>query len=141
MTEVVERSIVRTTAVMVLLGIAAGVALLLGAIGLYGLLTYTVSSRYREIGIRAALGSGRGELAALVVQQALALSGIGVLAGIAAAALTTHVLDKLLFGIGALDPITLAAACLCLLGTALVASYLPARRAATVDPIVVLRAE
>ena len=141
MTEVVARSMIRTTAVMVLLGIGAGVALLLGAVGLYGLLAYKVSSRYREIGIRAALGSGRRELAGLIVREALALTGIGVLAGITAAALTTHVLDKLLFGIGALDPITLAAACLSLLATALVASYLPARRAAIVDPIVVLRAE
>jgi ABC-type antimicrobial peptide transport system permease subunit len=141
MTDVVERSMGRTAIVMLLLAIAAVLALLLGALGLYGLLAYTVSSRQREIGIRAALGCGRGDLARLIVWHALTLTGIGGLAGVAAAAATTRVLENLLFGISAMDPATLGAACLLLVLTAFVASYVPARRAATVDPVVVLRAE
>jgi ABC-type antimicrobial peptide transport system permease subunit len=141
MTHVVDQSMARTTLMMLLLGIGAGLALLLGTIGLYGVLAYTVTRKRREIGIRTALGCGRSEIASLIVRQALTVTGIGVVVGILTAAITTRVLEKLLFGVSAVDPATFAAACLLLAATALVASYVPARRAASVDPMVVLKAE
>jgi putative ABC transport system permease protein len=141
MMRVVDRSMARTTLMLLLLGIAAAVALLLGTIGLYGVLAYTVSRKQREIGIRTALGCGRGKIAQLIVRQALAVTGAGVVIGILAAALTTRVLEKLLFGVSPIDPATFVAACVLLMATALLASYVPARRAASLDPTVVLRAE
>ena len=139
MLNIVEQSMSRTTLVLLLLGTAAGLALLLGTIGLYGVLAYTVSRKRREIGIRAALGCGRSQIATLIVRQSLVLTGVGIAVGVVAAATTTSVLDHLLFGVSALDPLTFAAACLLISITALLASYIPARRAASVDPMIVLR--
>ena len=141
MARIVEQSMSRTTLVLLLLGIAAGLGLLLATIGLYGLLAYTVSRKRKEIGIRTALGGARGQIAGLIVHQTLALTGTGIAAGIAVAALTTSVLENLLFGVSAVDPLTFAAAAVLLVATSLMASYIPARRAASVDPMLVLRTD
>ena len=118
-----------------------GLALLLACIGLYGLLSYEVSRRTREIGIRMALGADRGDLIQMVVRQGIALAGVGTAAGVAAAIAIGHLLSKLLFGVKPTDPITLAAVVVLLLAVALAAAFIPARRATTVDPMIALRCE
>jgi putative ABC transport system permease protein len=123
------------------LGAFAGVALVLAAIGLYGLLAYSVAQRTREIGVRMALGAQRGGILALVLGQGALLAGIGVVAGLAGAFAVTRYLSSLLFGITPLDPATFVAVALVFAGVALLASYVPARRATGVDPIVALRSE
>jgi ABC-type antimicrobial peptide transport system permease subunit len=124
-----------------MLAIAASMALLLGIIGIYGVIAYAVSQRRREIGIRAALGAQQGELKAMFVRHGLVLAGIGVVIGLGAAAGLTRLMSSLLFGITPLDPLTYLAVPLILVIATVVASYLPARRAATVDPIEALRTE
>jgi len=117
------------------------IALLLAAVGIYGVMAYSVEQRTREIGIRAALGAGRGALVGLVMQQAAILAAIGVGLGLAGALVTTKWMASLLFGIKPRDPASLAAAVGILAGTALLAAWIPARRAAAVDPIRALRSE
>jgi ABC-type antimicrobial peptide transport system permease subunit len=117
------------------------VGLLLAAIGIYGVTSYAVSSRTREIGVRIALGADRGRVMRLVVRQAFVLAGIGVGAGMVIAALGSRVLESLLFGIRPLDPITFAAACGIFAALTVIACYVPARPAAAVDPMVALRAD
>ena len=95
----------------------------------------------KEIGIRTALGGGRSQVAGLIVRRSLTLTGTGIAAGLAAAVLTSSVLENLLFGISAVDPLTFAAASVLLILTSLMASYIPARRAASVDPVLVLRSD
>jgi predicted lysophospholipase L1 biosynthesis ABC-type transport system permease subunit len=141
MDEVVARSMMRTTFAMLLLGIAAGIALLLGAVGLYGVIAYVVGRREQEIGVRVALGAGGAQVARLVVGQSLRLALAGVGAGLVVALAGTHVLRTLLFEVSPMDPVTLGAVALILIGVALVASWVPARRAARIDPMVALRAE
>lgn len=141
MARIVEQSIWRTTLVLLLLGIAAGLGLLLATIGLYGVLAYTVSRKRKEIGIRTALGGARSQIASRIVRESLALTGTGIAAGVIVAALTTSVLENMLFGISAVDPLTFAGASVLLILTALMASYIPARRAASVDPMLVLRTD
>lgn len=141
MDEVVARSMMRTTFAMLLLGIAAGIALLLGAVGLYGVIAYVVGRREQEIGVRVALGAGGAQVARLVVGQSLRLALAGVGAGLVVALAVTHVLRTLLFEVSPMDPVTLGAVALILIGVALVASWVPARRAARIDPMVALRAE
>lgn len=141
MGRIVEQSMSRMTLVLLLLGIAAGLGLLLATIGLYGVLAYTVSRKRKEIGIRTALGGARSQIVRLIVRQSLALTGTGVAAGVAVAALTTSVLENLLFGVSAVDPLTFASASVLLLLISLMASYIPARHAASVDPMLVLRAD
>jgi ABC-type antimicrobial peptide transport system permease subunit len=141
MEEVVARSMMRTTFAMLLLGIAAGIALLLGAVGLYGVIAYVVGQREQEIGVRVALGAGGREVARLVVGQSLKLALAGVGAGLVAALAVTRVMQALLFEVSPTDPVTLGAVALLLVSIALLASWLPARRAAKVDPMVALRAE
>jgi putative ABC transport system permease protein len=124
-----------------LLGIFAGAALLLAAVGIYGVLSYTVGQRTQEIGIRMTLGARRRDVLALVLGQALIHAGLGVAIGLAAALGLSGVLTRLLFGVSPTDPTTFIAVPLAMTAAALLASYLPARRAARVDPMIALRVE
>jgi putative ABC transport system permease protein len=139
--EVYGESMARSSFTLVMLGIAAAMALLLGVIGIYGVISYSVSQRTREMGIRLALGAPHGSLRAMVVRNGLTLAGIGVLCGLAGSAVLTRIIKSLLFGISPLDPVTYAAVSVGLLGAAALASYLPAHRASNVDPTEALRAE
>ena len=141
MQEVYDRSMARTSFTLAMLGIAGAIALLLGIIGIYGVIAYAVSQRRREIGIRLALGAPRSELKRMFMRYALSLTCIGIAIGLATAASLTRLMSSLLFGIAPLDPLTYAAVPVVLLAAALLASYLPARRAAAVDPVEALKAE
>jgi ABC-type antimicrobial peptide transport system permease subunit len=114
-------------------------AVLLAAVGLYSLLSYSVSQRRREIGIRMALGASRKEVVRVVVRQGMRLVGIGLAIGIAGGLAFSHVLTAMLFGLSPLDPFSYVAASLFLLAIGLAATFLPASRAASVDPMVALR--
>ena len=138
---VVGESMVTTAFTLALLGVAAGIALLLGAVGIYGVIAYVVSQRTREFGVRMALGARAGDVRAMVVRQGLAVSAVGIGVGIVGAVLATGFLESLLFGVPTRDPLTFAAVVLLLGGVATLASYLPARRATRVDPVRALRME
>ncbi len=125
----------------VLLSIFAGVALVLAAVGIYGVVSFSVTRRTREMGVRMALGAGRGDVLRLVVCHALAMSLIGVVAGLAVGVALSRVIRSLLYGAGAADPLIFAGVSLLLVAVAAVAGYFPARRASRVDPIVALRHE
>jgi predicted permease len=141
MQEVYDQSLARTSFTLVMLAIAGGMALVLGMIGIYGVMSYAVSQRRREIGIRLALGAQGGELKRMVIRQGLVLAAIGVAIGLCAAAGLTRLMNSLLFGISQLDPVVYGAVPLILVTAAVLASYLPARRAAAVDPVEALRME
>jgi predicted permease len=141
MKEVYDRSLATTSFTLVMLAIAASMALLLGVVGIYGVISYTVSQRRREIGIRAALGAQPAELKGMFVRHGLVLAGIGVVIGLGAAAELTRLMSSLLYGITPLDPVTYVAVPLVLVTATVLASYLPARRAASVNPVEALRAE
>jgi predicted lysophospholipase L1 biosynthesis ABC-type transport system permease subunit len=134
-------SLARTSFTLVMLAIAGGMALVLGVIGIYGVMAYIVSQRTREIGIRSALGADRRQLTRMFLFHGLVLGAIGVTVGIGAAAALGRVMSSLLFGIGPMDPAAYIAALCLILTAAAFASYLPARRAATIDPMTTLRAE
>jgi predicted permease len=136
-----RRSMARTSFTLVMLSLAGGMALLLGVVGLYGVIAYSVSQRRREIGIRMALGAQHQELTGMFVRHALVLAAVGVACGLAAAPALTHLMSSLLFGVKSVDPVTYAAVSVGLIATAALASYLPARRAAAVNPAESLRAE
>jgi predicted permease len=136
-----QRSMARTSFTLVMLGIAGAMALLLGTVGLYGVIAYSVSQRTREIGIRMALGAREEQLTGMFVRQGLLLTGIGVACGIAAAIAVMRLMSSLLFGVNPIDPVTYGAVMMGLAATAFLASYLPSRRARSVDPVVALRAE
>ena len=133
-------SMARTAFTVVLLGLAALVALFLGAVGLYGVISYLVSERTEEIGVRMAFGADPRAIRGMVLRQALQLAALGIGLGLLAGSALTRVLASLLFGVSPFDPLTFAAVALVLVGVALLASWLPARRASTVDPIDALRA-
>ena len=141
MREVYDKSLARTSFTLVMLAIAASMALLLGVVGIYGVISYTVTQRRREIGIRAALGAQPGELKRMFVRHGLALAGVGVATGLGAAAGLTRLMSGLLYGITPLDPMTYAVVPVVLLIATVLASYLPARRAVSVDPVEALRSE
>jgi predicted permease len=124
-----------------LLGLLGGLALLLAAVGLYGVLSYVMSQRTRELGIRIALGAGRGDLLRLVVRQGLGITVVGVVIGVVGALAGGKAIAALLYGVSPHDPLVLGIVTLLLLSVAVVASYLPARRATNVDPMVALRYE
>ncbi len=141
MQEIYSESLARTSFTLIMLAIAGAMALVLGIIGIYGVISYAVSQRRREIGIRLALGAQQGELKRMFVRSGLALAGIGVAIGLGTAAGLTRLMTSLLFGISPLDPLTYAAVPVVLVAAAVIASYLPARRAAAVDPVEALKAE
>ncbi|MGB6132323.1 MAG: ABC transporter permease [Acidobacteriaceae bacterium] len=141
MQEIYGQSMARTSFTLTMLAIAGFMALALSIIGIYGVLSYAVSQRTREIGIRLALGAQKSALSWMFMRSALAMTAVGVAIGIVAAALLTQLMRSLLFAISPLDPLTFLTVPVVLTAAALLASYLPAQRAAAVDPVESLRAE
>src|SRR6202167_3640751 len=135
------QSMARTSFTLVMLAVAGAMALLLGIVGIYGVIAYSVSQRTREIGIRMALGAQRKALVGMFVQQGLWLAGVGIVCGLAAAFAVMRLMSSLLFKVSPVDPVTYGAVSLAVVLTAYLACYLPSRRAATVDPVDALRAE
>ena len=140
-TQVLSNSLKARRFNLTLLGVFAGTALLLAMAGLYGVMAYAVAQRTGEFGVRTALGASPGNILRLVLKQGIVTSLIGVAVGLAGALVVTRTLQSLLFGLSATDPLTFAAVALLLVGVALLACYIPARRAAKVDPMVALRYE
>ena len=141
MQEVIENSVAQPKLTMQFVGIFAAFALLLAAIGIYGVMAYTVSARKQEMGIRVALGARPADILRLVVGQGMRMTLIGVALGVFVSLALTRLLASLLFGVQATDPVVFSSAALVLAAAAFIACYLPARRATRVDPIVVLRYE
>jgi predicted permease len=141
MQEVFDKSVARTSFTLVMLAIAGVMAVALGMIGIYGVISYSVSQRRREIGIRLAIGAQRGDVLQMIVRQGAKTALAGVAVGIAAALVLTELMRSLLFGVSAQDPLTFASVAALLIFVALFASYVPARRAMLVDPVVALRCE
>jgi putative ABC transport system permease protein len=139
--EAVDSSFDNRRAVMLLLVAFAGLALFLSALGIYGVLAYDVSQRTREIGVRSAIGASRGQIVGLILRQGLWKGGIGVVLGLVGAALLSSSMTTLLFNVRPTDPTVYAAVSIVLIAVALLASYLPARRASRIDPLVALRDE
>jgi predicted permease len=136
-----DQSMARTSFTLVMLAIAGVMALVLGIVGIYGVIAYSVSQRTREIGIRMALGAQPAGLKQMFVHHGLLLAGIGAVIGLGAAAGLTRLMSSLLFGVQALDPLTYAGVAGMLIAAAALASYVPARRATRIDPLEALRAE
>jgi predicted permease len=134
-------SMAQTSFALVMLGIAAGVALLIGVVGIYGVIAYAVAQRTREIGVRMALGARSADVRNVFLRQGLSLTATGILMGIGVSMVVTRVMSTFLFGVGPMDPVTYAAVSGALVTVALIGTYLPARRATRVDPLVALRAE
>ncbi len=139
--EIYDRSMGRTSFLLVMLALASGMALLLGLVGIYGVISYSVSQRTREIGIRMALGASQNNVRQMFVRHGLLLTAIGVAFGLAAAFGLTRLMTALLFGVSALDPATYLVVAALLAAAAMLASYLPARRATRVDPSDALRSQ
>jgi putative ABC transport system permease protein len=141
MNEVMAASLAAQRFNMTLMGIFAAVALVLAAIGIYGVISYSVTQRTHEIGIRMALGAETGDVLSIVLRQGLQLAGIGVAVGIGAAFVLTRLMSSLLFGVSTTDPVVFVTISLILTGVALGATFIPARRATKVDPMIALRYE
>ena len=124
-----------------LMGIFSGVALLLTLVGVYGVMAYSIAQRTSEIGVRVALGAGRGDVLRLVLGRGLGLVGVGIVIGSVLALAATRLLRTLLFGVTATDPLTLVGVALLLIVTAMIAIYVPARRAIAIDPVTALKYE
>jgi predicted permease len=139
--EAVDSSFDNRRAVMLLLVAFAGLALFLSALGIYGVLAYDVSQRTREIGVRSAIGASRGQIVGLILRQGLWKGGIGVVLGLIGAALLSRSMTTLLFNVRPTDPAVYSAVSFVLIAVALLASYLPARRASRIDPLIALREE
>jgi len=138
---IVERNVAPRRFNLLLLSVFAIIALLLGAVGLYGVMSYAVTQRTREIGIRMALGAQKSDVLKLVIRQGLLLSSVGVLIGLASSLALTHLMKSLLYNVSAIDPPTLIIISILLTAVALFACYVPARRAMRVDPLVAVRHE
>ncbi len=136
-----HKSMARTSFTLIMLAVAGGMALLLGVVGIYGVIAYSVSQRTREIGIRVALGAQHQQLTGMFVRHGLLLTAAGVVCGLGASIALTRLMSSLLFEVSRFDPVTYCAVALGLVAAAALASYLPSRRAAAVDPIEALRAE
>jgi predicted permease len=134
-------SMARTSFTLVMLAVAGGMALLLGIVGIYGVIAYSVSQRTREIGIRMALGAQRQTLISMFVRHGLLLTGVGIACGLVASFAVMRLMSSLLFNVSPLDPVTYSAVTIVVVITAYLACYLPSRRAATIDPVDALRAE
>ena len=141
MEQALSDSVAQPRFYMMLLAGFAGVALLLAALGIYGVISYTVSQRTRELGIRIALGATRQKVVGLVLGRGLVLTVVGVTVGLVAAFWLTRILASMLFGVESMDPLTYASVAIVLVGVAALASWVPARRAARVDPVIAMRAE
>jgi ABC-type antimicrobial peptide transport system permease subunit len=141
METVVSKSVAQRRLTMLLLGIFAGAALLLSAVGIYGVIAYSVTQRWREIGIRMALGARTGDVLGMIVRQAAMLAIIGIAAGAVGALFLTRLMRGLLFEVEPHDPVTFVVVAAVLAAIALIASYLPGRRATRVDPVIALRAD
>jgi putative ABC transport system permease protein len=134
-----QRSMVQLSFTMLTLGVISGLALLLGAVGLYGVLSYVVAERTREIGVRMALGATAGTVRRMVVSQGARVVLVGAVVGVAAALASTRLLEALLYEVNAVDPAVFVAMSLTMIGIGMLASYVPAHRASRVDPIESLR--
>jgi ABC-type antimicrobial peptide transport system permease subunit len=141
MRTIVERSTATTTFAMLLLAVAGGMALVLSAVGIYGVISYTVTQRRPEIGVRMALGAQAAQVGRMVVAQSLRVAAAGIAIGLLGAVATTRVLQSLLFGVSPTDPVTLGGVTVVLVMLGALAAYAPARRATKVDPVEVLRRE
>jgi predicted permease len=141
MGDIYSQSMARTSLTLVLLAITASMALLLGLVGIYGVISYALAQRTREIGIRMALGAHNAALKRMLLRQVVSLVAVGVILGLAGAAGLSRIMTSLLFGVASLDPLTYAAVSGLLIGTALLAGYLPARRVIRIDPMRALRQE
>jgi ABC-type antimicrobial peptide transport system permease subunit len=141
MEEIADASMAQLSFTILVLGVAAFATLALGAIGLYGVMAYAVALRTRELGVRIALGASPGAVVRMLTRQGVALTALGVAAGLGLFALVARFLRTLLFGVAPTDPVTLAGASLLLVAIAALASWIPARRTTRLDPSEVLRAE
>jgi ABC-type antimicrobial peptide transport system permease subunit len=136
-----DASMAQTSFTLVILGIAASVTLLLGVVGIYGVIAYVVAQRRREVGIRMALGARAAQVQRLFVTRGMVVTGIGLVAGVCAAAALTRLLTSILFEVSPFDPLTYALVVVALGTVALVATWLPARQATVIDPAIALRGE
>jgi ABC-type antimicrobial peptide transport system permease subunit len=139
--EIYDKSLARTSFALVMLSIAGGMALLLGVAGIYGVISFAVAQRRREIGIRVALGARPGQVTQMFLRQGLVLAAAGTVIGLAGAIAVMRLMASLLFGVSAVDPATYLGVSVALITAALVACYVPAARAAGLNPVEALRGE